>query len=194
MEIRHRLFGIGEIWICQDCKICRTITRKVMNVKTKPLWVKILMGFLCQIEVHLAETATVQIHNITVHQTSKTTIWIIKTQSNPWTRIQVTFCKIIKIRFNKCNNKVLFRDERISLRGRDFWTIRLIILMIFKIWQMVPAVMEVEAQLLHRRWLTIAISVRNSKKIPILIMSKNLINHHIPTQLKKCPEETKETN
>ena len=40
----------------------------------------------------------------------------------------------------------------------------------------------------------IAISARRSKKTLILTMSRNLINRHIPTQLKKYPEETKETN
>lgn len=52
--------------ICQVCKIWRIKTRKMKNVKTKDFWAKILMESQFQIEVHLEETVTVQILNITI--------------------------------------------------------------------------------------------------------------------------------
>jgi hypothetical protein len=39
----------------------------------------------------------------------------------------------VKMLFSKCNNSLLFREGKISLRGKDFLTIKLTIQWIFKI-------------------------------------------------------------
>lgn len=98
---------------------------------------------------------------------------------------QVTFYKATKIPSNKCNNKVPFKGERISSRGRDFWTTRPITQWTFKIKQAIRAMGHAARghQLQMRVGLLAILQTRRTSIIQIITSS--LL---IPTNTKKWVE------
>ena len=121
----------------------------------------------------------------------------------------MTFYKTIKIRSNKCNNKVHFKEERTSLKERDSLIIKHTIQVIFRILQTDRVVTEVEIPLHHHLRMVMTkikipqivletepqVILRN-RRIKISIMYKNLINHLMKTLPKKQyqAEERKEAS
>ena len=105
----------------------------------------------------------------------------------------VIFCKAIRILSSKCSSKALSKGERTSLRGRDFWIIKLIIQWTFKT-RLIIRMTEREVQLRHRLMKTAQVLVIPQMKTSITRIWIRSQQIHTPMRKKLSLVAERETS